>query len=414
MAMVIHTAMVVTMAVLPLPVSDAMHEEELSATTGARARGRRAEALLRDGLTQAGWVVLAPAPPEDGADAPDLIVSNDTTAYAIVMKTAAEGRSDRLVPLWAQACLEAVRVAGPLHPPLAVVAAPHVTSRAAEQVLTFAARYAPDVAVGVIDFGGFRRFSGAGLHDLDRATGLVPSSARPTRSAGSAALFSDTNQWLLKIVLAPELPATLLTAPRDRYRNASQLARAAGVSVMSAFRFVQQLDREGHLDTTAPSLTLVRREELFRRWQAAVSVRPAREFRLRYLLRGDPRDALRRTLRNDDRACLALFAAADALGFGFVSGVPPHVYVARLGDAPPAGWKNVIVAASGEPPDLIVRQAPTPRSIFGGAVRAGASDEDVLTCDVLQVWLDVSTHPTRGEEQAALIRRRALTPIFGT
>ena len=412
MAVLIHTATIINTAVLSPLVSHAMQDPDLTPTTGARARGQRAEALLRDGLREAGWQVPTDAPPEGKDDAPDLIANDATTTYAIVVKTAAEGRSDRLVPLWAQACLEAVRVAGPLHHPLAVVAAPRVTPRAAEQVLAFAARYAPDVAVGIIDFGGFRRFSGAGLDDLDRATGLVPSSARPTRSTGSAALFSDTNQWLLKIVLAPELPASLLAAPRDRYRNASQLARAAGVSVMSAFRFVQQLDREGHLDTTAPSLTLVRRAELFRRWQAAVSVRPARELRLRYLLRGDPREALRRTLRNDDRACLALFAAADALGFGFVSGVPPHVYAARLGDAPPAGWKNVVVAAPGEPPDLIVRQAPTPRSIFGGAVRA--SDGDVLTSDVLQVWLDVSTHPTRGEEQAALIRRRALTPIFGT
>jgi hypothetical protein len=31
--------------------------------------------------------------------------------------------------------------------------------------------------------------------------------------------------------------------------------------------------------------------------------------------------------------------------------------------------------------------------------------------DVLQVWLDVAAHPSRGAEQADLIRRRVLEPI---
>ena len=46
----------------------------------------------------------------------------------------------------------------------------------------------------------------------------------------SAPLFSDLNQWMLKILLAPPLiPEGFLLAPRERYRNASQLAEAAGV-----------------------------------------------------------------------------------------------------------------------------------------------------------------------------------------
>jgi hypothetical protein len=82
------------------------------------------------------------------------------------------------------------------------------------------------------------------------------------------ALSSDLNQWILKVLLAPELPEALLSAPRGQNGNASQLARAANVSVMTAFRFVQQFGREGYMHESAPYLRLVRREDLFSRWQA--------------------------------------------------------------------------------------------------------------------------------------------------
>ena len=344
--------------------------------------------------------------------------------YAIEVKTAPEGRADRLVPLWAQACLEASRAASD-HPtsspaPLAIVAAPEIAPRAAEQVLQFAATYAPNVAAGVVDLAGLRRFRGPGLGDLDAPPEHAPRRRRARRHetpSTSGALFSDLNQWLLKVLLAPELPEGLLTAPRDRYSSTSQLARAAGVSVMSASRLVQQLERDGYLDADAPHLTLVRRDDLLRRWAAAAELRPVREVRMRYLLAADPAADLRRVVR-DERACLALFAAADALGLGFVDGVPPYVYVPRL-DAPrsggaPAAWKHLTPAAPGEAPDVIVRQAPAPQSVFRGAVRARALDtDDVPACDVLQVWLDVSAHPARGREQADLIRRRTLAPLFG-
>jgi hypothetical protein len=32
--------------------------------------------------------------------------------------------------------------------------------------------------------------------------------------------------------------------------------------------------------------------------------------------------------------------------------------------------------------------------------------------DILQVWLDVAAHPSRGKEQAEQIRRRFLSPVF--
>jgi hypothetical protein len=58
--------------------------------------------------------------------------------------------------------------------------------------------------------------------------------------------------------------------------------------------------------------------------------------------------------------------------------------------------------------DVYVRVPAFRESTFRGAVIR----EGIPVSDILQVWLDVSSHQARGEEQAEEIRRRALAPIF--
>lgn len=358
-----------------------------------------AENIVSEVFSSAGWRVLR-EPKLGGNARPDLAARRGKFAYAIEIKAAAEGRSDRLVPLWSQAWLQAARAADGEHRPLAVVAAPRISVSAAARVIDFAEKYAPGAAAGVVDFAGLRVFSGPQLENLNAAGGPGGHSGQHFR-AESRDLFSDLNQWMLKVLLAPHLPERLLSAPRGRYRNASQLAGAAGVSVMSAFRLVKSLRDAGYLAEGEP-IEIVRREELLRKWQAAAA-RSAAEVRMRFLLRGDGEKELDRILR-PGHACLALFAAADALGLGFVRGVPPYVYVRELRSLSPANWRNVVPALPGEPPDLILRQAPASQSVFRGAVSVGERP----VCDVLQVWLDVASHASRGREQADLIQQRVL------
>lgn len=372
-----------------------MENKDISAPLEPSNRGRLAESRLAALFEGAGWLVRR-HPNDPG---PDLVVRRKGIQYAVEVKSAPEGRGDRLVPLFAQAVLQAAHGASQKTAPLAVVAAPRVSRRAAEQVMAFAERYAPEVAAGVMDFEGFAMFRGPQLEELNAEGKALPSSVRQSLR-DSGALLSDLNQWMLKVLLAPELPDSLLSSPRGQYRNASQLARAANVSMMSAFRFVQLFEREGYLHESAPYLRLVRREDLFSRWQA-LSARSPREVAMRFLLPGDPQAQLRRMLASG-RACLALFAAADALKLGFVSGVPPYVYVQRIQPANLAAWKNLRPCSAGESPDVIVRQAPAPQSVFRGMVRK----EGMAACDVLQVWVDVVSHPSRGREQADLIRKR--------
>lgn len=351
---------------------------------------------------KAGWQVRL-HPHEEARR--DLVIRRKGIEYAVEIKAAPEGRADRLVPLFAQAVLESSRAAGQKAAPLAVVAAPRISPRAAEQVMKFAEHYAPDAGAGVIDFEGLAMFRGPHLEHMSaRGKALPVSVPRSVRDSGQ--FFSDLNQWMLKVLLAPDLPDALLSAPRGQYRNASQLAHAANVSVMSAFRFVQQLQREGYLHESSPYLNLVRREDLFGRWQA-LSARSPREVPMRFVLPGDQQAQLRRML-GSGRACLALFAAADALKVGFVRGVPPYVYVQRIQPANLAAWKNLRLCAPGESPDVIVRQAPAPQSVFRGLVRP----DGIAACDVLQVWVDVAAHPSRGSEQADMIRKRVLHRVI--
>lgn len=370
----------------------------------ASAREERAEAILTNAFSHAGWRVRQNAD-RVASSGPDMVISRGKASYAVEVKTGPEGRSDRLIPLWSQACLEAARIAGGHRAPLAVVAAPRIAPRVAAQILEFAAKYAPDAGVGVIDFEGLRQFHGPHLQGLDSEGALRPAIAQSVRREQTD-LFSDLNQWMLKVLLAPELPAGLLSAPRGHYHNASQLARAANVSVMSAFRFVQQLQHDRYLHESEPYLSLVRRDELFQRWQASAAGR-VKEVPMRFIFRGDPKIELKRILRSG-RACIGLFAAAEALRLGFVHGVPPHVYVRRVGQANIAAWKNIVHTDPGEEPDIILRQAPAPQSIFRGIVTV----DGMPVSDILQVWLDVSSHPSRGREQADLIRERVLDPLI--
>lgn len=383
-----------------------MPDSEFGPRSDSLKRGKRAEAILAELFAGAGWSVDRQAGHGNSPRA-DLVVRRQgaSDSYALEIKAAAEGRSDRLIPLWSQAYLQAARVAHGHHRPLAVVAAPRIAPRVAEHVLKFAAMHAPEAAAGVIDFAGLRMFRGPDLEGLDSESAL-PLRLKSSAAVESADLFSDLNQWMLKVLLAPEVPPNFLSASRQRFYKVPELAHAAKVSRISAQRFVQQLRREGYLHESAPYLNLVRREDLFGNWQVAAS-RRVKELPMRFLLRGNPQRDLRRMLKSDG-ACLALFAAAEAMKVGFVHGVPPHIYVQRLHSESISAWKNVAPAAAGEAPDFILRQPSAPQSVFRGVVRI----DDAPVSDILQVWLDVSSHPSRGREQADLIRRRILDAVI--
>lgn len=371
-----------------------------------KSRGKNAEDVVAKLFESNGWSVHS----TDGRNPrQNLIIQKDDQRLVVEIKAPSEGRADRVIPLLSQAILEAqanALDAGNAHP-LAVICVEQASSSLLKQICSFAERYAPNVPVGVVSANGLRHFLGAGLEELN----AEPEEARWHGSAPSnqpVNLFSDLNQWMLKVLLAPEIPDHLLHAPRQKYQGGSELADAANVSPMSASRFLQQLRNEGYLDESSRHIVLVRRQELFRRWRSAV-MRPSPELPMRFLIRSPVEKQIQGLLaKHEGDACLGLFAAADALRLGHVSGVPPYIHVPKLPSRDDIRWRALVAASPSEIPDIIVRQALSPKSAFRGAVR----QDDLIVSDVIQVWLDVANHPSRGEEQADLIYEKVLRSLF--
>jgi hypothetical protein len=399
MAMIINTAMILSLA-----VGMSYQEELMRSHASASPRAARIEKAVAEVFRHAGWAVRRES---EGAD---LRIRKAQFAYAVEVKAASEGRADRLVPLMAQAILQVrsyTSQVGDKPAPLAVVAAPRIAPRVAEQIREFARAHAPEVAIGMIDLEGLREFSGPGLESLNARA--VSHRARDSMDNAKVDLFTDLNQWLIKVLLAPEIGNhELLHAPVGHYRNASDLAQGARVSIMTAFRFLRQLAIEGFIHESSPVIRLVRLEELLRRWQAA-AVRPVSEMSARWILPGEEkRVRFQRALSaHSDRACIALFAAADALKLGFVHGAPTHIYVADLHPRV-LSQMGLIRSQPGQPSDVFVRVPLARESVFRGAVTA----DGLRVCDALQVWLDVANHPSRGKEQAQIVFNRVIKPMI--
>jgi len=367
--------------------------------------------LVSDAFKELGFLIQAK--PANGPKALHLVAERNGRRLAIRVRIALEGRRDRIEALLAQAILE-VRLLGKEHgigtELVAIVVAPRVSYKNAQEAIAFAMKYAPDVASAVFDLGGLRLISAQDLQGLN-AEGSPP--LRDTATVQLRAnLFSDGNQWMLKILLASRLNRPdLLGCPVKDYKRATDLAQAAGMTTMTAFRFLELLRQEGFLDESSSRLRVVRLAELLERWRASY-MQPARDLPVRWLLPGKPKDQLPAALHGfGKRACLALFGAANALGLGHVSGAPVYVYVDRL-DSDALGRMGVVAAGPGERLDLILRRPAARTSVFGAMVE----NANGLRCaDILQVWLDVSAHPSRGREQADFIYRRVIGPkLVGT
>src|ERR1035437_6509994 len=186
------------------------------------------EHILAEAIRKAGWRV--PRSRRLADTEPDLIAVAKDRRYAIELKASSEGRRDRLIPLLSQAILQAQTIArrSPVPVvPVAVVAAQRVPAVVAEQIKEFGQRHAPDTGVGVIDAEGLRLFAGQGLEVLNSkpVRRLKSPAAAPKRLPH---LFSDLNQWMLKVLLGQRLSESLVSVSRGNFRNATQLAEAAG------------------------------------------------------------------------------------------------------------------------------------------------------------------------------------------
>lgn len=85
----------------------------------------------------------------------------------------------------------------------------------------------------------------------------------------------------------------------------------------------------------------------------------------------------------------------------------PYLYLERL-SADVIGDLGLSGNGGEDQADIYIRIPGYHESVFRGAVR----NDDVPVSDILQIWLDVAQHPSRGREQAGVIWRKILAPAF--
>jgi hypothetical protein len=95
------------------------------------------------------------------------------------------------------------------------------------------------------------------------------------------------------------------------------------------------------------------------------------------------------------------------LGFKFVHGTQPHLYIERI-DRKVLRELGLSLEVADHRADVFVRVPKNPEAVF----RAAVERDGVPASDALQVWLDVSTHPARGKDQADLLRKRVFSQIL--
>jgi hypothetical protein len=375
---------------------------------------------LRSVFKQAGWRVA-----QRKTDEATLRVTRGETRYVVILLVASEARGILLESLLANAMIRAGALAGNGWQTLALVGAPSISDRQASELAAYAARYLPGRAYGLVDDRERLNLVGANLEGLS----VAPTSNRFRVHNGPTAqlerpfdLFSDKNQWALKVLLASHVDGGLLAAQRRTIAGVSQLAQAAEISAPTASRLIRHLKSNGNLALGRQSLELVRLEALLAAWQAAAQ-RPCREIKARPIFYGS--DHLPRLLvalrayagkriidgnpaepiqwRDGQRACLGLFAACDQLGLGFVTGVPAHIYLESFEDTV-LDELGLRPAEQGEPTTVVLREPRWPETVFRGAVMVNG----VPVADIVQCWLDVAAHPARGIEQATVIWDRVI------
>ena len=369
------------------------------------------------------WEVSRPR----SRSAPDLLCTRGPLRYAIELK-ALSGRARRaaLRALLADAVLQARAKAKELDAePLAVIVGSAISDGITDELGAYIEAVGEGIAWGVLDERGRFDLHAPGLESIAPPPQQGLFRDEPAHEPIAHNPFSDLGQWMLKVLLAPDVPPDWLNAPRASVSGVSDLARVADVSAASASRLLSALEDGGYVDSKEGRLRLIRRNALFSAWLSA-SRRPLEERPARFLLpAADPLRRLREALakrarrrRNkleahwDDRlqfhvgapgqrACLALFSACKELGVGFVRGAPLHIYAENLSRESLKELQLQLVDHPAEA-DLFVRKPRFPESVF----RACAVVDDAPVADIVQCWLDVMPHPARGNEQADEIARR--------
>ena len=150
---------------------------------------------LRNALGHAGW---SSEPP--GNDGPWVLVARKASRrYPVILNQARVSRLSSLQGLLADAILRGRAAAGPGRSFLAVVGTPGISRAMAAAIEGYARKVAPGQPFGYVDERGLVRLFGPGLDGIQKVQ--LQGSGPGVRAEQPRDLFSDLNQWMLKVLV---------------------------------------------------------------------------------------------------------------------------------------------------------------------------------------------------------------------
>lgn len=325
--------------------------------------------------------------------------------YRVVGNVRSAARSQELCAALADAGLRARSAVRPgdAAQPMAVVAAPRLSAAMCDQLRSYASDYLPDVAWGAFDLESAWCFPA--LDQWRVPVARRRASPSPSRRAAAADPFSDLGQWLAKVLLAPEVPDSWLSAPRQESSSRRELAQLAKVSLHSTQRWLAATRQLGFLvDEPGWPLRIMRRDEYLKHWASATMRSQPPVLRVRSIAGRSAVEAVQELAsQHAEHFTLGLHSACKALGVGIVRGALEHVYFHDPDrQSPNLSTLGLIPAPDGGPGAFVIRRPSAPESLLRGRVQRG----QVWCADILQCYVDLLQHPVRGEEQAEEILRR--------
>jgi len=276
----------------------------------------------------------------------------------------------------------------------------HLGDKTRKAVRQFMSRHAPACGWGLIDRSGVTQLVIPALAlDIDRA-GEMPSSSWPRQRP--VRLFSDLNQWMLKVLLLAEAPASLWGGPRQRVATPTALHRAANVSVEKAHQFFRAFEQAGLIRQTRQGLVVVRKRELLDMWFHEQRSRSPLRMPVRWIF-GAPASLEQVFCKEGMTADFAVcgFEACRSLGLLHTPVTNREVYVLDP-EAALAAWD--LEACDDRDAHFHLWKARSPQTILRGRV----VKDRLPVVDVLQAALDVCDQPPRGAEQAEYITTHVL------
>ena len=278
---------------------------------------------------------------------------------------------------------------------VALVAIPAITPAALNAVRRFLSEVAPEQAWGLLadDGSTVLEIPSLGVRVHERGTRRTESHAEPRQRR----LFSDLNQWMLKVLLLRATEARLWGGPRRPIERARDLAVAAEVSTPHAYRFIKLFEEDDFLRAGEEGLRIVRRSALFREWSLATRRQAGRAIPVRWAF-GRPGSLAEIVGQGPDAPLYAIgaFEACRAFGALHTTAPIPEIYV----EGPRAEiLRRWALEETHERDAHVSLRITSSQAIFRGRVVI----DGLSYVDVLQAALDVSRHPARGEEQASYL-----------